>query len=172
LKSGSKRRERADFLRVEKMIIDEIINRLFKPNIERLKARWDVDGLIKALNHRDYRIRKKAAEALGEMKAKEAVDALIKTLKDENPEVRKAAAYALGRIRDERAVRPLVEALKDESLDVRFEAAKALKEIGYKRIVELPKLVSDALNISKDEAFRILENIRAGKFDFLFRRGV
>jgi len=151
------------------MIIGEIINRLFKPNIERLKARWDVEGLVEALNHRDYRIRKKAAEALGEMKAEEAVDALIKTLKDENSEVRKAAAYALGRIGDERAVRPLVEALKDESLDVRFEAAKALKEIGYKKAAELPKLVSDALNISRDEALRILENIRAGKLDFLRR---
>ena len=168
MKSGLKRgrKKGADG---ERMIIGEIVNRLFKPNIERLKARWDVDGLINALNHRDYRIRKKAAEALGEMKAKEAVDALIKTLKDENPEVRKTAAYALGRIGDEKAIKPLVEALKDESLDVRFEAAKALKEIGYKKAAELPKLVSDALNISRDEAFGILENIRAGKFDF-FRK--
>ncbi len=147
----------------------DIVSRLFKPNIEKLVARWDVDGLINALNHRDYRIRKKAAEALGEMKDKEAVDALIKTLKDENSEVRKAAAYALGRIGDERAVKPLVEALKDESLDVRFEVAKALKEVGYRRAAELPNIVSDALNISRDEAFRILENIRAGKFDFLRR---
>ena len=43
------------------------------------------------------------------------------------------------------------------------------KEIGYKKAAGLPKLVSDALNISRDEAFRILENIRAGKFDFLRR---
>jgi len=149
------------------MIIDEIINRLFKPNIERLKAKWDVDGLINALNHRNYTIRKRAAETLGGMKAKEAVDALIKTLKDENSEVRKAATYALGRIGDEKSIKSLVEALKDESLDVRFEAAKSLREIGYKRTAELPELVSDALNISRDEAFRILENIRSGKFDFL-----
>ena len=118
------------------------------------------------MGYRDYRIRKKATESLGEMRVKEAVDALIKSLKDENSEVGKAAAYALGRIGDEKAIKPLVEALKDESLDVRFEAAKSLKEIGYKK---LPKLVSDALNISRDEAFRILENIRAGKFDFLRR---
>ena len=150
-------------------MIGDIISRLFKPNIEKLVAMWDVDGLINALNHRDYRIRKKAAEALGEMRAKEAVDALIKTLKDENSEVRKAAAYALGRIGDERAVKPLVEALRDESLDVRFEVAKALKEIGYKKAAELPNIVSNALNISRDEALRILENIRAGKFDFLRR---
>jgi HEAT repeat protein len=151
------------------MIIGELLGKLFKPNVEKLKAKWDVEGLIEALNNGDYRIRKKAAEALGEMKAKEAVDALIKTLKDGNSEVRKAAAYALGKIGDERAIKPLVEALKDESLDVRFEAAKSLKEIGYKKAAELPKLVSEALNVSKDEAFRILENIKAGKFDF-FRR--
>mgnify|MGYP003879700779 CR=1 FL=1 len=121
------------------------------------------------MGYRDYRIRKKATESLGEMRVKEAVDALIKSLKDENSEVGKAAAYALGRIGDEKAIKPLVEALKDESLDVRFEAAKSLKEISYKKAAELPKLVSDALNISRDEAFRILENIRAGKFDFLRR---
>ena len=152
-------------------MINKIINRLFKPNIERLKARWDIDGLIKALNHRDYRIRKKAAEALGDMKAKEAVDALIKTLKDENSEVRKAAAYALGRIGDEKAIKPLAEALKDESIDVRLEAAKSLKEIGYKKVAELPELISEVLNISKSEAFKILENIRKGKFDF-FKKGI
>ncbi|RLI75488.1 hypothetical protein DRP04_13445 [Archaeoglobales archaeon] len=93
-------------------MIGKIISRLFKPNIEGLKARWDVDGLINALNHRDYRIRKNAAEALGEMKAKKAVDALIKTLKDRDSEVRKAAAYTLGRIRDEKAIKPLIEALR------------------------------------------------------------
>ena len=150
-------------------MINEIESMLFKPNVEKLVARRDVDGLINALNHRDYKTRKRAAEALGEMKAKEAVGALIKTLKDENPEVRKAAAYALGRIGDERAIKPLVETLKDESLDVRIEAAKALKKISYKKAAELPKLVSNALNISRDEAFSILENIKAGKFDF-FRR--
>ncbi|WP_456329538.1 HEAT repeat domain-containing protein [Archaeoglobus sp.] len=147
----------------------DIVSRLFKPNIEKLVAMWDVDGLINALNHRDYKTRKRAAEALGEMKAREAVDALIKTLKDENSEVRKAAAYALGRIGDEKAIKPLVEALKDESFDVRIEAAKALKEVGYRRAAELPNLVSDVLSISRDEAFRILENIRTGKFDFLRR---
>ena len=150
-------------------MIDEIIGRIFKPNVERLKARWDVEGLIKALNHRDYKVRAKAAEALGDLKAKEAVNALIRALKDESPEVRKASAYALGRIGDERAIRPLVEALKDESLDVRFEAAKALKELGYKKVAELPKILSEALNVSKNEAFKILEDIRSGKFDFLRR---
>ena len=104
-------------------MIEKIVSRIFKPNIEKLKARWDVDGLIKALNHRDYKIRSKAAEALGDMKAKEAVYALIKALKDENPEVRKSASYALGRIGDERAIMPLVEALKDESLDVKIASA-------------------------------------------------
>lgn len=151
------------------MTISQLVNWLFKPNIERLKAKWDVDGLKESLKHRDYKIRKKAAEALGEMKAKEAVDALIKTLKDENSEVRRAAARALGRIGDEKAVKPLVEALKDESLDVRFEAANALKEIGYKKAVELPKLISDTLSISRDEAFKIADSIASGKFDFLRR---
>ena len=36
-------------------MINEIVSRLFKPNVEKLVARWDVDGLINALNHRDYK---------------------------------------------------------------------------------------------------------------------
>lgn len=138
----------------------DLVSRLLKPDIERLRAKWDVEGLVKALNHRDYKIRKKAAKALGEMRAREATDLLIRAIKDENVEVRKAVAYALGRMGDEKAIKPLIEALKDESLDVRTEAAKSLKEIGYKKAAELPKLVSDALNISRDEAFRIIEGIR------------
>ncbi len=144
----------------------DLVSRLLKPDIERLRAKWDVEGLVKALNHRDYKIRKKAAKALGEMRAREATDPLIRAIKDENVEVRKAVAYALGRMGDEKAIKPLIEALKDESLDVRTEAAKSLKEIGHRKVSELPKLISESLNVPLDEALRILGEIRAGRFGF------
>lgn len=135
-------------------MISPIINRIFKPNIEKLRARWDLDGLTEALNHKDYRIRKKAAEALGEMGAKEAIDALIKALKDENYEVRKTAAHALGKIRDAKAIKPLIEALNDESMEVRLEAVKSLKRIGYTEIKDLERVLTDILSMSEDREIK------------------
>ena len=53
-----------------------------KPNIEKLKAKNNVKGLIKALRHRSSRVREGAADRLGEIgePAKEAVPALMKAL--------------------------------------------------------------------------------------------
>ena len=37
------------------------------PNIEKLKEKRDVKGLIKALSHKEWNIRRDAAKALGEL---------------------------------------------------------------------------------------------------------
>ena len=43
-----------------------ILDFLFKPNVEKLKAKKDVEGLIKALHYKkDYKVRWRDAEALG-----------------------------------------------------------------------------------------------------------
>jgi len=149
------------------MIIGNLVSRILRPNLDAMKAKWDVDGLIRALDHGDYRIRKGAAEALGEMKAIQAVDALVRALKDENSDVRRAAAQALGGIGDDRAVGALVEALRDESIDVRMEAARALKKLSFRRVGELPLLVSRHLNIPMKKALKVVEGLKEGKFDFL-----
>ena len=110
----------------------------FKPNVEKLKEKRDVEGLVKALRHKDPSIRRKAARALGELKAKDALDALINALIDEDVAVRLEVVRALGKIKDERAIDHLLKVLrKDESLDVKIEAAKALKEIGYSKATEI-----------------------------------
>jgi len=102
------------------------------PNIEKMKTRRDVNGLIKALGYQkgdsfDARsIRRDAARALGELEDPRAVEPLIAALKDESFSVRKAAAEALGKIGDTRAVEPLSAALKDKDSDVRKAAAEAL----------------------------------------------
>ncbi len=142
--------------------------KFFKPNIEKLKEKRDVRGLIKALDHKDYMIRKKAIEALGELKANEAIEHLIRVLKmDENAEVRKEAVRVLGIVGDESVIPPLVEALKDESFDVKIEAINSLKRIGYKKITDLPFLISKYLKVPKDDAFKIFEEIKLGKLDIL-----
>ncbi|MCG2721133.1 MAG: HEAT repeat domain-containing protein [Thermodesulfovibrionales bacterium] len=119
------------------------------PNIEKLKEKRDVEGLIKALSHEDADTRSKAAEALGDLKDARAVETLIARLKDKDSVVRKTAANALGKLADARAVEPLVAALKDENPDVRAAAAVALGMIGDARAV---KPLAAAL---KDEVWEV-----------------
>ncbi len=100
------------------------------PNVDKMKARRNVKGLIKALGYIDVPIRWGAAHALGELGDARAVDPLIAALKD--AEVRKAAAEALGKIGDVRALKPLLATLRDSDLDVREAVVEALDQIGYK----------------------------------------
>ncbi len=107
------------------------------PNIEELKAKGDVQGLIKALDHeQDWLVRKAAAEAIGQIGDAQAVEPLVAALKDEENSVRRAAVMALGRIGDAQAVEPLVTALKDKDLSVRTRAVEALGRIADVRVVE------------------------------------
>src|SRR5450759_2332909 len=93
------------------------------PNVEKLKAKRDVKGLIKALGYqKDPAVRRAAAEALGQIGDARAVEPLIAALKDESWGVRRAAAEALGQIGDARAAEPLIAALKDPYADVRNAA--------------------------------------------------
>ena len=102
------------------------------PNVEKMKARRDVNGLIRALGYKkDEYVRNAAARALGEIKDPRAVEPLIAALKGEYRGACKAA-YALGEIKDPRAVEPLIAALKDQNSDVREAAAKALDHLGWK----------------------------------------
>ncbi|OEU68359.1 MAG: hypothetical protein BBJ57_10405 [Desulfobacterales bacterium PC51MH44] len=135
---------------------------LFKPNIEKLKTKQKVDGLIKALQYKkDWSVRNSAAEALGEISDPRAVDPLIKALKDDKEAVRSAAATALREIgweyigkdwiyylialkdwnklikMGESAIEPLIEVLQDEdSFALHPESIKALGTIKDKRAVE------------------------------------
>jgi len=132
----------------------------FKPNIEKMEAKGDVEGLTKALTDKDSGVRKEAAEALERLGWKPrddiekvyyliakrewddlaglggpAVESLIQALKDEDQDVRTGAAEALRKIR-EPAVDPLIKALKDEKSDVQGVVAECLGEIGDARAVE------------------------------------
>jgi HEAT repeat protein len=70
------------------------------PDVEKMKVKRDVKGLIKALGYRKYKW------------------------------VRERAARALGQIGEARAVAPLLTALRDSSRDVCQTAAEALVKIG------------------------------------------
>jgi HEAT repeat protein len=135
---------------------------LFKPNVEKLKAKKDIKGLVKGLSYKDITIRREAAEAfgvelliqilmendydhlakaqvalaLGYMNDRKAVEPLIQTLMESDLIIQTKAAWALGEIGDERTVEPLIQALKASFMFSRMAAAQALGEIGDERAVE------------------------------------
>ncbi len=79
-----------------------------KPNIEKLKAKNNVEGLIKALRYKDPGVCDSAASALAQI-GEPAVPALIEALRDENWKVRRSAASALGEIGTLEATKALEE---------------------------------------------------------------
>jgi hypothetical protein len=107
------------------------------PNVEKLKANGDAPGLRKALEYPGHwRVRRDAAEALGQIGDAGDVARLVAALRDDTSSVSQAAAEALGQIRDVSAVEPLMAVLKDQSLGVRRAAAEALGQIGDGRALE------------------------------------
>ena len=131
------------------------------PDIEKLRAKSRIKGLVNALRYKkDRHVREAAARALEQLgwqpdKSKAgasywmainrwdrcieiggpAVNLFIVALNDESHTVRAGAAEALGKIGDKRAVGPLIAALKDEA--VRRAAVEALGKIGSTRAVGL-----------------------------------
>jgi HEAT repeat protein len=104
------------------------------PNIEKLKARCDVAGLIKALGYeKDFRIRQGAANALGEIGDARAVEPLLTAILDSNWFVRLGAIKALEAIGDIRVVEPLVPLLNHWDESVREFATGALGKFGDPR---------------------------------------
>ncbi len=100
------------------------------PDVEKLKARKNVKGLIKALRYEDDSdMRESAAVALGEIGDARAVEPLVKSLADEFiVPVRATFAAALGEVGGVRAIEVLTSILMDDDDDdqVRKAAARAL----------------------------------------------
>jgi len=70
-----------------------------KPDIEKMKANKDVEGLIKALKDEDKDVRWGAAAALGYIGDARALEPLTKALKDKNKDVQKVAKEALEKLK-------------------------------------------------------------------------
>jgi len=132
------------------------------PDINGMKEKGDIRGLIRALRIPDADIQIQAGMALGalgpgavdaliqalatknkthklgiigalsEIRSPRAVPRLIGTLDDENSEVRWQAAVALGEIGDGAAIEPLRQALRDPDKYVRYGAAISLTKLGWK----------------------------------------
>lgn len=106
------------------------------PNIDKLKSKQDIRGLIKALTDTKHAgTGSAAAHALVEAGAP-AVDPLFDALRHSDGVARARAAVVLGAIGDDRAVEPLLAALRDESAGVRMGAARSLGQVADARAVE------------------------------------
>lgn len=86
------------------------------PNIEKLKTKLNVPGLVKALDYKKessdagaVEIRRQAATALGEIGDAAGIDALIAALHDVHEQVREAASQALMKMNDPRAAKPFID---------------------------------------------------------------
>jgi HEAT repeat protein len=115
--------------------------RLFKPNVRKMKAKGDVEGLIKVLKNKDPNLRGEAALALAELKDARAMCPLIQAMKDEDLCVCRSAWVAFGEIKDKgtkdaRAVESLIQALENEDWWIRRGVAEILGRIGDARAVE------------------------------------
>jgi HEAT repeat protein len=100
------------------------------PNIEKMKARREVQGLIKALGYeKDSHVPRDAVKALGELKDARAVAALVLML---NTNLCEIAIEALGKIGDRGPVQPLLAVLDNGKLKIhlRMAAMQALLRIG------------------------------------------
>ena len=107
-----------------------------RPNVEKLKANHDLQGLIRALGFQnDKKVRSSAAQALGEF-GLPAIEPLSSALQDMEADVRENAVLALGRISGPNVINPLSNALKDESGWVRGAAVRAIGEISDSNCIE------------------------------------
>ncbi|MDO9539196.1 MAG: HEAT repeat domain-containing protein [Methanocalculus sp.] len=114
---------------------------IFRPNIEKLKERRDIDGLIKACETPEEEIRKDAVSALMELMPT-ALPHLITAAVDRDEKRRSCAALALHQI-GAPAVSPVVTLLLNEEGRKSEYAAAALASIGKPSVVPLIKCLSD-----------------------------
>jgi len=133
------------------------------PNVEKMKAKRDVNGLIKALDYeKASEVRHAAAKALGEIGDTRAVEPLIARLNDNEVDMRKNVVEALGKIGDARAVQPLIAVQKDknEEFGVKLSVSSALNNISDPRAIEIfiAALKDDHTGVRSDAA-KALGNI-------------
>lgn len=97
----------------------------------RVNVFTNIDAVVQRISDASPLVRKRAAEALGQMKAADAVVGLIALTDkntEQNPTVRAASVAALGRIRDQAAKDAVKAAQSDPNQFVRDAAQIALRQ--------------------------------------------
>jgi hypothetical protein len=132
---------------------------MFGVNIEKLKKKRDIDGLIRALlTDKKWEKRRSAAWALGDLNVLEAIEPLGKAIIDEYQEVRIAIVHSLMKFEGDRPFELLCLALTDSSYYVRRALAGALESYGERE--PLTKLLNDNYKEVRETAEICLEKYR------------
>lgn len=150
---------------------------LFKPNIEKLESKRDVERLVKLLGHKDSQSRERSAAALGRIGVS-AVGPLIQALSDDDGNFSKLVIEALGSM-GEPAAGPLIEALQNESNHplIRGGAALALGEIGdHRALGSLLQALKDNHSVIRGKAADALDLMQwkpeedSARFDYFIAK--
>jgi len=114
-----------------------MLDRLFKPNVRKLRQKHDHAGLIKALEYENASLQREVVEALGDIGDERAIEPLISILGRWNsaPIVCEKMVETFVKIGTP-AVEPLILFLKSGEFNNRKYAAEALGKIRDKRAVE------------------------------------
>lgn len=128
------------------------------PNIDGLKVKGDIQGLVKASLHRDAQVRQAAVEALVKIGAP-AVEPLIAALQHRDNAIRITSAKVLGQIGDGRAVKALTAALEDKNVDVRQAVTEALAKVGTPAVESLITALQHKDNAVRTASARVLGQI-------------
>ncbi len=123
------------------------------PNVEKLKAKRDINGLLHALEEKNsWLIPDNAKDALLELVEPGDLPALLKALQHKHPRVRSVAARCLGKTRQAEALLPLLRAFEEDEDDkVRQAAVEALGLLGDRRAV--PKLIAALYEVMTSRGF-------------------
>lgn len=139
------------------------------PNIEKLKAKGNVQGLLKALNYKkNSKLCIAAVKALGEIGESTAVEPLIEiSLGNDTNEMRIQAIDSLAKLGDTRAIEPLLylrgttanEVSRSRSTSIYFSASEALKKFGNSAVDELIAALSNSNRSIRNSAAELLSKL-------------
>ncbi len=149
--SAKARTALADALRNEPFwgVLDELCSALAKT-----RAPWAQELLMTALTHAHPKVRRAAAQGLGNFRDATAADALLPVAKgDASYFVQAAALTSLGKTRDERAFDVLQSFVSEHSWNGTIEAAalRGMAELADERVIDSAILCADP---GRDEGLR------------------
>jgi HEAT repeat protein len=128
-----KLRIRAEIRDLESKIPD--IRRMARRNLIEI-GEMTVPYLIKALNHKSYKVRQGAAYCLGELRDQTAINYIIPLLKDAETVVRIWATSALGNFHNDHTLDQIERLTNDPNFEVARFAIKVLGRFKDKRAAE------------------------------------
>jgi len=132
---------------------------LFGPNINKMKEKRDVEGLINELRNKDLRIRVEVVRALSELKHTKG---LIAALKNDSPEIRAEAISALEGIDEPEGGDALLDVLYTEEVEgvwqKAFEAVTKPLEAG---VAKSPSKIEDVKAVLESISMELLKSGRS-----------